>query len=236
MPRFHLLTCYQFFCHSLIDMIYHLRLWLCCQSLCWWTLFSLFLIPGFFLRCRLYSILMDGWLILQNNSFMPVFVGYPSSWPVTGVMQGMRSSTNTDPELLRVSWPTFLKPSYAETLEPSVWTSSTIQKMKWDETSKTWLGTLLWGVEKPRTMTVKHLVFGTGFGGHTKYAQCCECGMRNLKFVASKGKLYFLFILDCVGLEIRLTCQQPIVFSHHLRAPRFGNSTCSPASSTPLSP
>ena len=26
------LTCYQFFCHSLIDVIYNLRLWLCCVN------------------------------------------------------------------------------------------------------------------------------------------------------------------------------------------------------------
>ncbi|KAG6813375.1 hypothetical protein H0H92_011641 [Tricholoma furcatifolium] len=54
--------------------------------------------------------------------------------------------------------------AYAETLELSVWTSAVIEKTEWDGTKKNWSVTIK-RQERVRTMTVKHLVFATGFGG-----------------------------------------------------------------------
>ena len=124
--------------------------------LCQRTLFSLFLIPGFFLKSRLYS---TQWLGLPQTTCGVVglpFLTYVRQIPiiVACVLQGMCSSTNTDPKLLHVSWPIVSKPSYTETLELSVWTFYTIQKNKLGWHFKNLVGDACSGVKKPRTMMV----------------------------------------------------------------------------------
>ncbi|KAK7051188.1 hypothetical protein VNI00_004688 [Paramarasmius palmivorus] len=78
----------------------------------------------------------------------PPYLSFPSSWPVYCNAGKLAN---------------FLE-SYAETLELAVWTSSRITSASWNETSKTWDITIDRN-GTPRTMKVKHLVFGTGLGG-----------------------------------------------------------------------
>ncbi|KIK66466.1 hypothetical protein GYMLUDRAFT_141843, partial [Collybiopsis luxurians FD-317 M1] len=105
-------------------------------------------------------------LVLEKNprvgnnsctSFLPfrlrticyILCSFPSSWSVYFI------------DSLQLA--NFLE-AYAETLELSVWTSSTVTTSSWDASTKTWQVTVSRG-GKNRKMKVKHIVFGTGFGG-----------------------------------------------------------------------
>ncbi|KIK66458.1 hypothetical protein GYMLUDRAFT_257766 [Collybiopsis luxurians FD-317 M1] len=89
------------------------------------------------------------------------YLNFPSSWPV---YCNARKLAN------------FLE-AYAETLELSVWTSSTVTTSSWDASTKSWQVTVSRG-GKDRKMKVKHIVFGTGFGG----------GIPNIPVVANADK------------------------------------------------
>ncbi|KAI3605508.1 flavin-binding monooxygenase-like protein [Moniliophthora roreri] len=97
----------------------------------------------------------------------PPYMSFPSSWPVYCSAGKLAN---------------FLE-AYAETLELSVWTSSKITSATWDDASKIWSITIDRNGTS-RTMKIKHLVFGTGFGG----------GIPNIPKVANadkfKGKIF----------------------------------------------
>ncbi|KAH7907304.1 hypothetical protein BJ138DRAFT_1214828 [Hygrophoropsis aurantiaca] len=77
------------------------------------------------------------------------YLPFPSTWPVY----------SPAPKL--ADW----LEGYAKFLELSVWTASTITKTSWDEKTKTWTVEISRGGHGTRTLSVKHLVFATGFGG-----------------------------------------------------------------------
>ncbi|KAF9257937.1 FAD/NAD(P)-binding domain-containing protein [Marasmius fiardii PR-910] len=98
----------------------------------------------------------------------PPYLSFPSSWPVYCSAGKLAN---------------FLE-SYAETLELAVWTGTeVVGNAEWDEKGKTWTVQLNRGGKK-RTVKVKHIVFGTGFGG----------GVPNLPKIPGaenfKGKIY----------------------------------------------
>ncbi|KAF8558001.1 FAD/NAD(P)-binding domain-containing protein [Imleria badia] len=72
------------------------------------------------------------------------------------------------------TWPTYMPApkladwleSYAHFLELNVWTSSTITGTIWNEASKTWTINVNRGTSEKRVLTVRHLIFATGYGGH----------------------------------------------------------------------
>ncbi|KAF8070683.1 hypothetical protein FPV67DRAFT_1561425 [Lyophyllum atratum] len=98
----------------------------------------------------------------------PPYMPFPSSWPVYCSAGKLAN---------------FIE-AYAETLELSVWTSSEVQKIAWDASTKTWSVTIRRGDTKTVNLTVKHVVFATGFGG----------GFINMPQIANqdifKGKVY----------------------------------------------
>jgi cation diffusion facilitator CzcD-associated flavoprotein CzcO len=55
---------------------------------------------------------------------------------------------------------------YARFLELDVWTASTITKTSWNDSTKAWTVVVNHGGKGTRVLTVKHLVFATGSGGH----------------------------------------------------------------------
>ncbi|KAL0063951.1 hypothetical protein AAF712_009141 [Marasmius tenuissimus] len=78
----------------------------------------------------------------------PPYLMFPSTWPV--YCSGGKLAN-------------FLE-MYAETLELTVWTSTNITATSYDQSTKVWSVDLSRGGEKD-TVKVKHIVFGTGFGG-----------------------------------------------------------------------
>ena len=54
--------------------------------------------------------------------------------------------------------------SYATALDLNVWLCSSVASTNFDQETKTWQVSVNRG-GKTRTMTVKHLIFATGFGG-----------------------------------------------------------------------
>jgi cation diffusion facilitator CzcD-associated flavoprotein CzcO len=50
-------------------------------------------------------------------------------------------------------------------MELSVWTSCEVQKAAWDDASKVWSVIVRRGESKPQVVSVKHIIFATGFGG-----------------------------------------------------------------------
>ena len=59
--------------------------------------------------------------------------------------------------------------AYAEFLELKIWTSSTVQRVKWNETKKTWSIEVSRGDGTIRVLRPKHVVFATGFGAGKPY-------------------------------------------------------------------
>ncbi|KAG7091575.1 hypothetical protein E1B28_010597 [Marasmius oreades] len=100
----------------------------------------------------------------------PPYLSFPSTWPVYCTAGKLAN---------------FLE-SYAETLELAVWTSTTVVgNARWNQEDKTWTVELERGDGKGRRVVkVKHIVFGTGFGG----------GVPNIPKVPGvekfKGKIY----------------------------------------------
>ncbi|KAH7925619.1 FAD/NAD(P)-binding domain-containing protein [Leucogyrophana mollusca] len=77
------------------------------------------------------------------------YLQFPTTWPVY----------SPAPKL--ADW----LEGYAKFLELNVWTASTITKTAWDEKTKTWTVEISRGGHGTRVLSVKHLVFATGFGG-----------------------------------------------------------------------
>ncbi|KAL0575846.1 hypothetical protein V5O48_006136 [Marasmius crinis-equi] len=84
----------------------------------------------------------------------PPYLSFPTTWPV--YCSGGKLAN-------------FLE-SYAETLELAVWTSTTMTNTSYDESSKVWTVELARNSGEKRTIKVRHIVFGTGFGGGVAYA------------------------------------------------------------------
>ncbi|KAG2364038.1 hypothetical protein BDR07DRAFT_1482899 [Suillus spraguei] len=78
------------------------------------------------------------------------YLNFPSTWPIH------------TPAAKLADW----LEGYASFLELNVWTSSTITKTSWNDSTKTWTVEVNHGGKGTRTLTVKHLVFATGSGGH----------------------------------------------------------------------
>ncbi|KAF5363122.1 hypothetical protein D9757_011716 [Collybiopsis confluens] len=103
------------------------------------------------------------------------YLNFPTSWPV---YPNARKATNLPPFPFD-KLANFLE-AYAETLELSVWTSSFLTSSSWNDSTKSWEVIISrgGGELKGRKMNVKHIVFGTGFGG----------GVPNMPGVANKDK------------------------------------------------
>ncbi|KAF5380330.1 hypothetical protein D9757_007962 [Collybiopsis confluens] len=103
------------------------------------------------------------------------YLNFPTSWPV---YPNARKATNLPPFPFD-KLANFLE-AYAETLELSVWTSSFLTSSSWNDSTKSWEVIISrgGGELKERKMNVKHIVFGTGFGG----------GVPNMPGVANKDK------------------------------------------------
>ncbi|KAI6132858.1 hypothetical protein EV401DRAFT_2221114 [Pisolithus croceorrhizus] len=95
-------------------------------------------------RTRYKSLCLHDTVWFNQMPYLP----FPSTWPVFC------------PAAKLADWLEF----YAKALELSVWLSSRVVKTSWNENAKTWVVSILRdGIL--RTMTVKHLVFATGYGG-----------------------------------------------------------------------
>ncbi|KAG1829642.1 hypothetical protein EV424DRAFT_408890 [Suillus variegatus] len=77
------------------------------------------------------------------------YLNFPPTWPVY------------TPAAKLADW----LEAYASFLELDVWTASTITKTSWNDSTKTWSVEVDRGSKGTRILTVKHLVFATGFGG-----------------------------------------------------------------------
>ncbi|KAG1901989.1 uncharacterized protein F5891DRAFT_1218974 [Suillus fuscotomentosus] len=77
------------------------------------------------------------------------YLNFPPTWPVY------------TPAAKLADW----LEAYASFLELDVWTASTITKTSWNDSTKTWSVEVDRGGKGTRILTVKHLVFATGFGG-----------------------------------------------------------------------
>ncbi|KAF8625300.1 hypothetical protein AX15_005434 [Amanita polypyramis BW_CC] len=77
------------------------------------------------------------------------YLPFPSTWPLHS------------PAPQFANW----LEAYAEALELNVWTSSTVLKVSQDPVSKKWDVTVKCADGSERVLDVKHVIFGTGFGG-----------------------------------------------------------------------
>ncbi|KAG2148713.1 uncharacterized protein EDB93DRAFT_1144408 [Suillus bovinus] len=80
------------------------------------------------------------------------YLNFPPTWPVY------------TPARKLADW----LEGYASFLDLDVWTASTITKTSWNDITKTWSVEVNRGGKGSRVLTVKHLVFATGSGGHPK--------------------------------------------------------------------
>lgn len=95
-------------------------------------------------RTRYKSLCLHDTVWFNQMPYLP----FPSTWPVFC------------PAAKLADWLEF----YAEALELNVWLSSRVVETNWDADTKTWLVYIL-REGALRTITVKHLVFATGYGG-----------------------------------------------------------------------
>lgn len=96
--------------------------------------------------CRMYSLISDGQTFLVLTITRPR--RFPSTWPVYS------------PAGKLANWLEY----YAEALELSVWTSSSVTSASQDQNNK-WHVSIKRGDGKERELVVNHLVFATGISG-----------------------------------------------------------------------
>ncbi|KAG2097526.1 uncharacterized protein F5147DRAFT_816517 [Suillus discolor] len=92
------------------------------------------------------------------------YIGVPSGYNQTPYLKFPPTWPVHTPAAKLADW----LEAYASFLELDVWTASTITKTSWDDSTKTWSVEVNRGGKGTRVLTVKHLVFATGFGGRPK--------------------------------------------------------------------